>query len=84
MIAQRICAHPRLMTLPEHLDRFYGIICVSCAKRLVIGIEHGYCISGGDKKEFCLAALIKETFGDAWGHKAEQECWCSACKGGKV
>lgn len=77
-VSTAICMHPRLMTLPPHPDYVYGIICVSCAKRLVI--RYGYFLSGSDSKEFCLATLIKETYGDAWGQKAEKQCRCSDCK----
>jgi hypothetical protein len=78
MTTQNSCAHPRLASLPPHPDYTYALLCMSCTKRLVI--RYGYCISGGDTKEFCLAAMVKETFGDAWGLKAAQQCPCSACK----
>jgi hypothetical protein len=66
------------MTLPNDADYFYGIICTSCAKRLVIG--YGDYIDGSDKKEFCLSVLIEGTFGEAWGQSAEKQCRCSTCK----
>lgn len=76
MIAQN-CGHPRLTSLPPHPDYCYALLCMSCTKRLVI--RYGAFV-GGDTKEFCLAAMVKETFGDAWGNKAELQCRCSACK----
>jgi hypothetical protein len=70
------CAHPRLFGLPD--GNSYTLVCESCTKRLVI--SYGAFIGGVDAKEFCLTALVKETFGDAWGLKAELQCRCSACK----
>jgi len=72
------CAHPRLFGVPGGSGNSYTLVCDSCTKRLVI--RYGAFIGGGDTKEFCLAAMFKETFGDAWGNKAVQQCRCSACK----
>ncbi|GHO99538.1 hypothetical protein KSF_095860 [Reticulibacter mediterranei] len=72
------CAHPRLFGLPGGSGNSYTLVCESCTKRLVIG--YGAFIGDGNTKEFCLAAMVKETFGDAWGLKAELQCRCSACK----
>ena len=78
----RPCEHPKLATLPIEPGYVLGIACLFCEKRLLLRYGEVVDVYPGasTRKEFCLAELITETFGEAWGQRAAKDCRCSQHK----